>query len=140
MAQMKEHIKTQKKKKELNKMEISNLSDTELKTLVVRMLKKLNEDLSSTKKIKSEMKDTLTEIKNNLQGNNNRMDEAEIQINDMEHKEAKNNQPEQEKKEPPKIRIVQVASETTSSVPIFASLGYQKEKIRSKKLQAYLKN
>ena len=42
------------------------------------------------------MKDTLIEIKNNLQGNNSRMDEAKNQINDLEHKEAKNNQSEQE--------------------------------------------
>ena len=35
------------------------------------------------------MKDTLTEIKNNLQGNNSRVDEAENQINDMEHKKNK---------------------------------------------------
>ena len=46
------------------------------------------------KKIQSETKDTLIEIKNNLQGNNSRVDEAENQINDMEHKEAKNNQSE----------------------------------------------
>ena len=44
------------------------------------------------------MKDTLTEIKNNLQGNNSRVDAAENQINDLEHKEAKNNQSEQEKR------------------------------------------
>ena len=43
------------------------------------------------------MKDTLIEIKNNLQGNN-RVDEAENQINDLEHKEAENNQSEQEEK------------------------------------------
>ena len=41
------------------------------------------------------MKDTLIEIKNNLQGNNTREDEAENQVNDLEHKEAKNNQAEQ---------------------------------------------
>ena len=35
------------------------------------------------------MKDTLIEIKNNLQGNNSRVEEAENQINDLEHKEAK---------------------------------------------------
>ena len=45
------------------------------------------------------MKDTLTEIKNNLQGNNSRVDEAKNQMNDLEHKEAKNNQSGQEKKE-----------------------------------------
>ena len=38
------------------------------------------------------MKDTLIEIKNNLQGNNSRMDEAKSQINDLEPKEPKNNQ------------------------------------------------
>ena len=35
------------------------------------------------------MKAIVTEIKNNLQGNNNRVDEAENQINDLEHKEGK---------------------------------------------------
>ena len=90
MAQMKKQIKTPEK--ELNKMEISNPADAELKTLVVKMLKELNEDLSSIKNIQSETKDTLIEIKNNLQGNNNRVDEAKNQINDLGHKEAKNNQ------------------------------------------------
>ena len=40
MAQMKEQIKTPEKK--LNEMEISNLSDAEFKTLVIRMLKDLS--------------------------------------------------------------------------------------------------
>ena len=57
MAQMKEQIKTSEK--ELNKMEISNLSDAEFKTLVIRMLRKLSEDLSSIKKTQSETKDIL---------------------------------------------------------------------------------
>ena len=38
------------------------------------------------------MKDTLIEIMNNLQRNNSKVDEAENQINDFYHKEAKNNQ------------------------------------------------
>ena len=92
MAQMKEPIKTPEK--ELNKIEISNLSDAEFKLLVIRMLKELSEDLSSIKNIQSEMKDTLIEIKNNLQRNNSRMNEAKNQINDMKHKETKNNQAE----------------------------------------------
>ena len=95
MAQRKEQIKTPEK--ELNKMEISSLSDAEFKTLVIRMLKELSEDLNSIKKIHSETKDTLIEIKNNLQRNNNREDEAENQVNDLEHKEAKNNQSKQQK-------------------------------------------
>ena len=60
------------------------------------MLKDLSEDLNSIKKIQSETKDTLVEMKNNLQGNNSRVDEAKNQINDWEHKEAKNNQSEQQ--------------------------------------------
>ena len=72
-------------------MEISNLSDAEVRTLVIRMLMELSEDLNSIKKIHTETKDTLIDIKNNLQGNNSRVDEAENQINDLEHKEAKNN-------------------------------------------------
>ena len=51
-------------------MEISNLPDVEFKTLCIRMLKELSEDLSSTKKNQSDMKNTITEIKNNLQGIN----------------------------------------------------------------------
>ena len=50
------------------------------------------------------MKDTLIEIKNNLQRNNSRVDEAENQINDLEHNEEKkkttnqNNKREKESK------------------------------------------
>ena len=40
-------------------MEISNLSDAEFKTLFIRMLKDLSEDLSSIQKTQSEMKDIL---------------------------------------------------------------------------------
>ena len=39
MAQMKEQIKTPEK--ELNEMEVSNLSDAEFKTLVLNMFKEL---------------------------------------------------------------------------------------------------
>ena len=72
MAQMKEQIKTPEK--ELNKMELSNLSDAALKTLVIRMLQKISENLNSIKNIQSEMKDILNDIKNNLQGNSSRVD------------------------------------------------------------------
>ena len=46
--------------------------------------------------IQSEMKDTLIKIKDNLQGINSKVDEAKTQISDLEHKEAKNNQSEQQ--------------------------------------------
>ena len=52
MAQVKEQKKTPEK--ELNKREISNLSDAEFKTLVIRMLKEVSKNLSSIKKIQSE--------------------------------------------------------------------------------------
>ena len=94
MALMKEQINTPEK--ELEKMEINNLSDAEFKTLVIRMLKELSKDLNIIKQIQSETKDTLIKIKNNLKGNNSRVDEAEDQIHDLEHKEAKTNQSEQE--------------------------------------------
>ena len=88
-VQMKEKIRTPEK--ELNKMEINNLSNEEFKALFVRMLKVLTEVLSSIIKTQSEMKDALIEIKKTLQGNSSRMDEAEIQINDLKHKEPKSN-------------------------------------------------
>ena len=63
------------------------------------MFKELSEDLNSIKKIQSETKGTLVETKNNLQGNNNRVDEDENASNDLEHKgtiTTKNNQSEQQ--------------------------------------------
>ena len=77
-------------------MEISSLSHAEFKTLFIRMLKELSEDLCSIKKTQSETKDTLIEIKDNLQGNNSKVSEAKNQINDLERKETKNNQSEQQ--------------------------------------------
>ena len=48
MAQMKEQNKPPEK--ELNKTEISNLSDSEFRTLVIRMLRELTEYSNSIKK------------------------------------------------------------------------------------------
>ena len=72
------------------------------------MFKELSEDLRSIKKTQSETKETLIQMKNNLQGNNSRMDEAENHINGLEHKEAKNHHTEQqeEKRIPKKVRIM----------------------------------
>ena len=92
--------------KELNRMQISSVSDAEFKTLVIRMFKELSEDLKSIEKIQSEMKNTLIEMKNNLQGNNSRVDEAENQINDLGHRKQKpTNQSNRKKKESKKQRI-----------------------------------
>ena len=51
---MKEQNKTPEK--ELNEMEISNLSDAEFKTLVIRMLKEFTGYYNSIKKTQAEMK------------------------------------------------------------------------------------
>ena len=84
---MKEQTKISEK--ELNKMHTNNLLDAEFRTLVIRMLKELSEDLCRMIKVHSETMDTLIEMKNNLQGNNSRVDEAKNQINDLEHKTKK---------------------------------------------------
>ena len=85
MTQVKGQNKTPEK--ELNEMQVSNLPDAEFKTPVTRMLKELTEYFNSIKKTQAEMKFTLSEIKKKLQETNSGGDEAEIQINYLEHKE-----------------------------------------------------
>ena len=53
MAPMKEHSKTPEKEQKKNRDKQS--SDVEFETLVIRMLKEHSEDLSSIKKIQSEI-------------------------------------------------------------------------------------
>ena len=104
MAQMKEQIKTPEK--EINKMEISNLSNALFKTLVIRMLDELSEDLNSMKKIQSETKDTLNEITIYRETT---VEWMKLRIKSMilGHKEAKNNQSEQqEEKKSKEMKIV----------------------------------
>ena len=62
---------------EQNKMEISNLTDAEFKILVIKKLRELTGYFNSIQKTQAEMKVTLSEIKNNIQGTNSGMDEAE---------------------------------------------------------------
>ena len=64
--------------KELNEMEVSNLSDAEFKTLVIRILKEVTGYYNSIKKTQAEMKFALSEIKKNLQGTNSGGDEVRI--------------------------------------------------------------
>ena len=77
-------------------MGISNFSDAEFKTLVIRMIQELTVYFNSTKKTQAEMKVTLSEINKNLQGTNSGGDEAKSQINNLEHKEEKYIQSEQQ--------------------------------------------
>ena len=68
------------------------------------MLKELSEDLSSIKKDPVRNEGYINWSKEQF---NSRVDEAKNQINDLQHKEAKNNQSEQEEeKEFKKISIV----------------------------------
>ena len=110
------------------------------KTLVIRMLKELSEDLSSIKKIQSETKDSLVEIENNLQGNS-RVDEAENQVNVFQHKEAKNNQSEQEEKKNPKNEdsVSSLWDNIKRSNICITGVPEREEKRKRKKLEIYLK-
>ena len=87
---MKELIKAPKV--ELSDEEIANLSDTEFKTLVIRMLTEMVED---GHKIVEKVKAMQSEIKKNIQGTNSEGKETRTQINDLEQKEEINMQPEQ---------------------------------------------
>ena len=70
------------------------------------MFKELTGYFNSIKKTQAEMKVTPSEIKKNLQGTSSGVDEAQSQINDLEQKEEKNIQSEQqeEKRIPKKQR------------------------------------
>ena len=103
MSQMKEQKKIPGKK--LYKMETSNLPDSEFKTLVIRMLKELSEDLNSIKKIQSETDYTLVKI-NNLQGNYSRVVEAKNQMIWNIRKQKTTNQNKKKKRIQKKPRIV----------------------------------
>ena len=85
------------------------------------------------------MKDTLIEIKNNLQGINSRVDEAENQLSDLEHKEAKNNQSEQKEEK----RIQKNEDSINSLWDNFKRSNIHiigvPEKRKNKKLELYLK-
>ena len=86
------------------------------------------------------MKNTLIEIKNNLQGNNSRVGAVENQINDLEHMEAQNNQSEQQEE-----KRIQKHKDSIGSLwgnfkrSNIRITGVQKEKRKSKKLEIYLK-
>ena len=90
MAQMKEQSKTSKR--QLRDKEIANLSDEEFKTLVIKNAHRTDWVLS---KMKEQMKDTQSEIKQNIQGTNSDRKETRTQSNDMEWKEKINIQLEQ---------------------------------------------
>ena len=79
---MKEHIKTPEK--ELSNEEITNLSDAEFQTLVIRMPRKM---IEYSHKIKEEVKATQSKLKKNTKVTNSEGKETRTQINGLEQKE-----------------------------------------------------
>ena len=89
---MKEHIKAPKI--ELSVEEMANLSDTEFKTLVIRML---TEMVEYGCKIEEKVKALKSEIKKNIQGTNSDRKETRTQINSLQQKKETSNQENKEK-------------------------------------------
>ena len=92
MAQMKEHIKAPEKI-QLSDKEIANLSDAQLKTLVIR---RLTEMVECGHKTEEKVKAMQSKIKENAQGTNSEGKETGTQINNLEQKAEINIPPEQD--------------------------------------------
>ena len=95
-AQMKEH--TRNREVQINEEKISKLPEKEFKIMTVKMIKNpenrmekrqesINEDLEELNKHTET--NTITEIKNTLEGINCRISEAEQQISELEDKMVK---------------------------------------------------
>ena len=87
---MKEQIKAPEKI-QLSEEEIANLSDAQVKTLVIEML---TEWVESVQKPDEKMKPMQRETKENVQGTNSDAKETGTQINGVDQKEERNIQPE----------------------------------------------
>ena len=76
--------------KQFSFKEIAKLCDGECKALVIKMLTDL---IELGQKMKKQIKDTQSEIKQNIQGTNSDRKETRSQSNDLEQKEKVNIQP-----------------------------------------------
>ena len=76
---------------QLSSKQITNLSDAQFTTLVIRML---TEWVEFVHKLDEKMKAMLRETKENVQGTNSDAKEAGTQINGVDQKEERNIQPE----------------------------------------------
>ena len=88
---MKEHMKAQEKI-QLSDKDIANLSDAQLKTLVIRTLTEL---IAYGCKLEEKMKVMKSEIRENVQGTNSDSKDTGTQINGLDQKKERNIQPEQ---------------------------------------------
>ena len=114
VAQMKEQSKASER--ELSDEEIANLSDGELKALVIKMLTEL---IELGWKMKEQKKNTQNKIKQNIQGTNSEKKETGTQINDLEQKEEVNIQQNRMKKQAfKKMRRGLGTSVTTLNIPM----------------------
>ena len=77
-------MKEQSITSELSDKEIANLSDGEFIALVIRMITDL---IELGQKMKKQMNDTQSEIKQNIEGTNSGRKETRTEINDLEQKE-----------------------------------------------------
>jgi len=107
-AQMKEQTKSTKV--QINEEEIGNLPEKEFRIMIVKMIKKkknlenrmekmqesINKDLEELKNKHTE-NNTITEIKNTLEGINSRISEAEEWISELEDKMVEMTAEEQNK-------------------------------------------
>ena len=84
-------------------MEISNMPDTEFKIIVSKILTGLekrledlsevfHEEIGNIKRNQSDMKNSITEIKNTLGGINGRLEEEEERVSILEDRIMENNQ------------------------------------------------
>ena len=119
-------------------MEITNLSNKDLKAMVITMLTELrrrmdelsvnfNKELENVRKNESELKDTITEIKNTLEGTSSRSDDTE-QISDLEDRIVEITQSYQQKEK--KIFLMRRfygTSGTISNLLTFTLWGSQKD-------------
>ena len=87
---MKEQSKASER--ELSEEKIANLSDEEFKALVIKMLTELTE---LGQKMKKQMKDTQSEIMQDIQGTNSDRKETRTQSNNLEQKKETNIHPEE---------------------------------------------
>ena len=103
-------MKQQEKKitgREQKEMEISNMPDREFKVMVIKILiikkrvedlnKTLNKEIKNIEKNQSEMKNSITEIKNTLEGIYSRPDKPEGWMGNLENRPVESNQTEQER-------------------------------------------
>nr|KAF6369203.1 hypothetical protein mMyoMyo1_010585 [Myotis myotis] len=100
---------SEKEVNEMEAMEASNLSEKEFRVMVIRWMKKMEDQFNNMcrnqeemkknqeemKRNQEEMKNDITAIKNSIESINSRLEEAEDRISELEDKVEKNTQTEQ---------------------------------------------